>query len=151
MDRVNGELPERIESALRALDARASARAARVNPERVAERVLERLRREGRVEPRRVWGMRPAVLRVAAAVVVIAAGVAVTLVREPGTPTAAVLPTAIPAMDSLSTSELEAVLEAAGELKATNVAPAAASNDSLDNLSEQQLQKVLASLEDVAS
>jgi hypothetical protein len=147
MDPIDDELPERLEAALRSLDAQAAARAARVSPERVAARVLERLRREGAVEPRRVWWMRPAALRVAAAVVLVAAaGATVSLVRERSTQVAVRLPVAIAAMDSLSTGQLEAVLRATGEVRAANFGPVAPSNGSLDNLSEQELQKVLASL-----
>ena len=44
------------------------------------------------------------------------------------------------------TPQLEAVLEAAGEVRAANFGPVMPSNGSLDSLSEQQLQMVLASL-----
>ena len=44
------ELPEDLERAFRTLDAQAAMRAERVDPERVAERVLERLRTEARIE-----------------------------------------------------------------------------------------------------
>ena len=40
----------------------------------------------------------------------------------------------------------EAVLRAAGEVRAANFVPVSRSNGSLDSLSEQELQKVLASL-----
>lgn len=147
MDPVNGELPGRLAAAVRALDARAAEHAARVSPDRVAAGVLERLRREGAVESRRAWWMRPATLRMAgAAVLVVAAGWGVSLVRERSAATAIRLPVAIPAMDSLSAGQLESVLQAAGEMRAANFVPVSASNGSLDSLSEQQLQKVLASL-----
>jgi hypothetical protein len=142
---MKAELPEKLEAALRSLDARAAAESARVSPERVAARVLERLRREGIAETR-VWWLRPAVLRVAAAVaLVVAAGWTATVVRQHAAQTAIRLPVTIP-VDSLSAGQLESVLEAAGEVRAANFAPAAPSNGSLDSLSERQLQQVLASL-----
>ena len=145
MDPMNAELPEKLEAAVRSLDARATAQSARVSPERVAARVMERLRREGMVETR-VWWLRPAVLRVAAAVVlVVAAGWTATVVRQHAVQAALRLPVTIP-VDSLSTGQLESVLEAAGEVHSANFEPLAPSNGSLDNLSEQQLQQVLASL-----
>jgi hypothetical protein len=49
-------------------------------------------------------------------------------------------------VDSLNAQQLEAVLQAAGEVRAANFGPVTPSNGSLDSLSEQQLQLVLASL-----
>ncbi len=145
MDPMKAELPERLEAALRTLDARAAAQAARVGPERVAARVMDRLRREGMVDAR-AWWRRPAALRAAAAVVLLAAaGWTVSVVRQHTTETAVRLPVTIP-VDSLSTGQLEAVLKAAGEVRAANFGPVAPSNGSLDSLSERQLQQVLASL-----
>ncbi len=150
MDRLNEELTGKLAAAVRALDARAGERAARVDAGRVAGRVLERLRREGAVEPRRVWGMSPAALRVAAAaLIIVAGGVTFGVVRRSPEQAAIRLPVAIP-VDSLSTGQLESVLQAAGEVRASNFVPVAASNEALDSLSEQQLQKLLTSLEDVA-
>ena len=146
MDTMNAELPERLSAAVRALDARAAERAARVSPDRVAARVLERLRREGAVEARPIWWMHPAALRVAAAaVLLVAAGWTVSVVRQHSTQTAVRLPVSIP-VDSLNAQQLEAVLQAAGEVRAANFGPVTPSNGSLDSLSEQQLQQVLASL-----
>lgn len=149
MDPVKDELPGPIAAALKALDARAARAAARVNADRVAARVMERLRREGAVEPRRVWWVRPAVLRVAAALVVLlGVGATATRILDHGATTAAVrLPVAIP-VDSLSTQQLEAVLREAAQLRAANFVPVSSSNQLLDSLSEQELQKLLASLSD---
>lgn len=149
MDPVRDELPEPIAAALQALDARAARAAARLNADRVAARVVERLRREGTAEPRRAWWMTPAVLRVAAALVIlVGAGATAARMLDHGSTTAAVrLPVAIP-VDSLSTQQLEAVLRAVGEVRAANFAPVTSSNPSLDSLSEQELQKLLASLSD---
>lgn len=148
MDPMTDELPRQIEAAFQALDARAAGQAARVNADRVAARVLERLRREG-VEPRRAWWMRPAALRVAAGLVILmAAGATVSRVLDHTSTAAIRLPVAIPAMDSLNTGQLEAVLRAAGEVRASNFESVSASNEALDGLSEQELQKLLASLDD---
>ena len=145
MDPMNAETPDKLSAAVRALDARAAARSARVNPDRVASRVLERLRREGALDSRS-WWMSPAALRAAAAVVLlVAAGWTVSVVRQHPAQTAVRLPVSIP-VDSLSAQQLEAVLRAAGEVRAANFGPVTSSNGSLDSLSEQQLQQVLASL-----
>jgi hypothetical protein len=147
MDPMNAELPDRLAAAMRALDARAVERSARVNAEHVAAAVVERLRRGGAVEPERLWWMRPAALRVAAGLVlVVAATWTASVVREHSLQTAVSLPVTIPAMDSLSAGQLESVLQAAGQVRAANFGPVSPSNGSLDNLSEQQLQQVLASL-----
>ena len=143
MDPMNAELPDKLSAAVRALDARAAARAARVSSDRVASRVLERLRREG---AERSWWMSPAALRAAAAVVLlVAAGWTVNAVRQHSVQTVVRLPVSIP-VDSLNAQQLEAVLKAAGEVRAANFGPVTPSNGSLDSLSEQQLQQVLASL-----
>jgi len=147
MDPVNDGLPERLAAAMRELETRALQRSARVSAERVAARVEDRLRREGAVRSPRVWWLRPATLRVAAAVVlVVAAGWTVRLTHVAGPQAAVRLPVVMPAIDSLTTGQLESVLEAAGEVRAANFGPVLPSNGSLDSLSEQQLQMVLASL-----
>ena len=147
MDPVNEGLTGPLADAMRALDARAAERAAHISPERVAAAEVERLRREWAVEPQRVWWLRPAALRVAAAaVLVVAAGWTVSLLRGNSSQAAVRLPVPIPAMDSLTAGQLEAILQAAGDVHAANFGPVAPSNGSLDNLSEQQLQQVLASL-----
>jgi len=148
MDRMKDEMPRGIRVALEALEARTAKRAAAVDPERVAARVLERLRREGDEAPRQVWWFRPAALRFAAAVVVLAAaGLVVSRIPSRGPGSAGGLAVGISAMDSLSSRQLEAVLEAAAEVSpvADSVLPAS-SAASLDDLSEQQLETLLASL-----
>lgn len=145
MDPMNQELPGRLADAMRALDARSVRQSAQVSPDRVADRVLERLRDEGMVEPR-VWWLRPAALRMAAAaVLLVAAGWTVSVVRQHAIETAVRLPVSIP-VDSLNAVQLEAVLKAVGEVRAANFGPVTPSNGSLDSLSERQLQQVLASL-----
>lgn len=147
MDRMNEELPPEIAAALKALDERAGASAAQVDVEGVAARVLERLRHEE--TPRFPWTS-PAALRVAAAVVlVVAAGAVVTLrVEQQPQQTAALrLPVSIPAADSLDSGQLEAVVRAAGEVRPVvdSSAPTVAGG-SYDDLSDQQLEALLASL-----
>jgi hypothetical protein len=148
MDPMSSELPDGMRVALKALDARAAERAATVDVERVAARVVERLRHEG-AEPRRLLWMRPAAVRFAAGLVLlVAAGATARLIVErPSQSAARSLPVTLPAMDSLSTGQLEAVLKAAGELRAANFEAVPASNRLLDNLSEQELQQVLVSLD----
>jgi hypothetical protein len=149
MDRMNDELPRRLEAAVKALDVRVAERAGQVDVERVAARVLDRLRRGEAARPRRILWMSPIALRAAAAVVVLAAaGVVVNLTIDHRRPTASLrLPVAIPAMDSLSSGQLEAVLEATGDVRpvADSLVPAL-SGRSLDDLSDDQLQVLLASL-----
>jgi hypothetical protein len=154
MDRMKDDLPPEIRAAFEALDERAGARAARVDVEAVAARVLERLRHEE--SPRLRW-LSPAVLRAAAVVtVLVAAGAVVVLTRRPEPTTALRLPVGIAAMDSLSSTQLEAVLQAAGDLQpvadtavssqAAESALPASLGVSLDDLSEAQLETLLASL-----
>ena len=149
MDRMNDELPRELEAALKALETRAAERAARVDVERVAARVLERLRHGGAAPTRRLLWMSPVALRAAAAVVVLVAGGAlVTLTRERPQQSASVrLPVTIPAADSLNSGQLEAVLKAAGEVRpVVDTAAPVHSSGSLDDLSEPQLETLLASL-----
>jgi hypothetical protein len=147
MDRMNEEMPRGIRVALEALEARTARSAGTVDAERVAARVLERLRGEGAAAVRPVWWFRPASLRMAAAVVVLAAAgflVSRTPSRAPATAGSLVN---MSAMDSLSSRQLEAVLEAATSVSAVvdTTLPVSATV-SLDDLSEQQLETLLASL-----
>jgi hypothetical protein len=147
MDRMNEEMPRGIRVALEALEARTAKRAATVDVERVAARVLERLRRQGAEAPARVWWIRPAALRLAAAVVVLAAAGLLVSRLPSGAPASAGLTVGITTMDSLSSRQLEAVLEAATEVSpVADSALPASSTASLDDLSEQQLETLLASL-----
>ena len=145
MDRMNDELPPAVGEAWKALEARADQRAARVDVDRVAAGVVERLRREG-ARPSRFRWITPATLRAAAAVVVLVAGAAVVRLTTRGHE-AVRLPVGISAIDSLSSGQLEAVWEATGDVSpvADSVAPASAGT-SLDDLSEAQLEVLLASL-----
>ena len=158
-DHDGEELPRELAAAWKVVEARAAGRAARVDVERVAAQVLERLSR-GEVEaPRRLRWMSPVVLRAAAAVVVVVAGAVIANVATDHVQqaTALRLPVAIPAMDSLSSGQLEAVLEAAGDLNpaADSLLPVSGTGGgsgigtagaSLDDLNESQLETLLASL-----
>lgn len=147
MDRMNDELPPEIAAAFKALDERAGARAARVDVENVAARVLERLRHED--APRRWRWPSPSALRVAAAAVLVVAAGAVVAVRmeQPQQTAALKLPVSIPAADSLDSGQLEAVVKAAGEVRpAVDSSAPAVSSGSYDDLSDQQLETLLASL-----
>ena len=146
MDRMNDELPPEVGAAWKVLEARAAERAARVDVERVTAGVLERLRREGAEAPRFRW-ISPATLRAAAAVVVVLVAAASVVHLTTGRRTSVRLPVGIPAMDSLSSGQLEAVWEATGEVSpvADSTAPVTA-GVSLDDLSEAQLEVLLASL-----
>ncbi len=148
MDPVRDELPLEMAAAVRNLDARAAARAARVDVERVAEQVVERLRREGLAEPKRLAWLTPRALRIAAAVVVVAAaGATIKLAVPRPVPVPLPLPQVQAAIDSLSTGQMESVIKAAGEVRASGAVPAQAlSGSSYDDLSDQQLQTLLASL-----
>jgi len=155
MDRMNDELPPAIAAALEALDARAAKSAARVDADRVAAQVLERLRGGEGERPRRLMWMSPVALRAAAAVVVLVAAGAILNVATDHREQAASLrlPVAIPAMDSLNTPQLEAVLKAAGDVKAVaDSGSQGGSGGSLTDvpgdLTEAQLQTLLASLGD---
>ncbi len=159
MDRMKDELPPEIAAAWKALDERAAARAARVDVEAVAARVVERLRHEAPASRFRAAWLTPRAMRVAAAVVVVVAGVAVASLatRRSWQSTAMRLPVGIPAMDSLSSTQLESVLQAAGEVgpaedsaaavpAATDSVAPLSSGVSLEDLSEAQLEQVLASM-----
>lgn len=149
MDRMTDDLPPELGAAMEALNARAAARAERVDVEAVAARVRERLRRGEGAAVRRVFGLAPRVLRLAAAaLVVVMAGALFTVTRHrPAVTTALQLPVTIPAADSLDSGQLEAVLKAAGEVRPVmDTSATVVASGSLSGLSEQQLQTLLASL-----
>lgn len=158
MDRMKRDreerLPPELGAAMKALDARAAARAARLDVEEVASRVLDRLRREQATGIRRLRWLSPLTLRVAAAVVVlVVAGAVVTSRLERPRQVASVqLPVTIPSADSLNSSQLEEVLQAAGEVRPVvdSITPVAG-RGSLDGLSEQELETLLASLKGAES
>lgn len=151
------ELPEDLGRAFRKLDAWATRRAARVDPERVAARVLERLKAEpARRElmfPRRFgWPVAPRWIAVAAAALVVVAGGGVTarVLLQGGRGAAVPVPVVAAGLDSLSQQQLETVLRAAGEVKPVAVQVSGVSSaGTWDDLSEQQLRAVLQAVQQV--
>ncbi len=142
------ELPDDLERALRELDERAGRRAARVSPERVAARVVARLRAEPAGDARgvvRPWSARRRWVGLAAAalLVVTAGGVVLSQVQRRAAE-AVPVPVVARALDSLDLSGLERVLRVTGEVRPQGVEPVSvSSSDSFDDLSEAQLRAVL--------
>jgi hypothetical protein len=153
------ELPEDLERAFRTLDAQAAMRAERVDPERVAERVLERLRTEEAPAPR-VLSLSPgfrlsasgfrAFALAAAAVVLLLAGTTITglLRRDVATGSIAV-PVVAQGLDSLNQQQLETVLRVAGDVQPLAVQSFESPAGTWDDLSETQLRAVLQAVQQV--
>lgn len=144
------ELPEDLARAFRALDARAGRRAERVDPSRVAARVLERLR-DDEAPARRVFSLAPAfrfaaprywAVAAALAVLVIGGTVARTVIQG-GSSRSVAVPVAFQALDSLSQTQLETVLQVAGQVRPVATESATSSGSSLEGLNEQQLRALL--------
>ncbi len=137
------ELPDDLRRALAALDARATKAAAQVDAERVAARVLQRLRSEpAPAATPRHWRT---ALRVAAAVVVLAAGTVLVRVLtddRPGAPVAT-LPLELP--ESLSTTQATALMDAI--TAGTDSAAAAPVTLTLDDLNEAELRALLQAMQ----
>jgi hypothetical protein len=155
------ELPEDLERAFRTLDAQAAMRAERVDPERVAARVLERLRTEEAPAPRVLSlspGSRlhasffrlPAFALAAAAVVLLLAGTTITglLRRDIATGSIAV-PVVAQGLDSLNQQQLETVLRVAGDVQPLAVQSFESPAGMWDDLSESQLRAVLQAVQQV--
>ena len=142
------ELPDDLERALRALDAKAARRAAGVSAELVASRVLARLRAEGSRSPVRgirPWGAAPRwVGLAAAALVVLFAGSAVTVLLRTGAVPAVPVPVVAQGLDSLDVTGLERVLRVTGQVRPQAVvAVQAAGYGTWDDLTEEQLRALL--------
>ena len=149
---LNDKLPDRIAEALGALDRDASRRAEAVDANRVAARVLQRLRDEPvRVlRPRRVT---MGGLRIAAAVAVLVIGGAITqqlAFRDHGKHALGVLPPPAPGTSPiLDASTQAAMLHAVDEARASSDSVAAPSTSvTVDDLNEQELQALLNSMDD---
>lgn len=155
------ELPEDLERAFRTLDAQAARRAERVDPERVAAQVLERLRAEKAPAPRvlslfpafRLSAFRsrlPAFALAAAAVALLLTGTVATglLRREVATPSIGV-PVVAQGLDSLSQQQLETVLRVAGDVRPLAVESFGSPAGTWDDLSETQLRAVLQAVQQV--
>jgi hypothetical protein len=147
------ELPDGMARALKALDADAARRAAAVDPERVAERVLARLRQEPAVAAAGplAWAT-PRALRVAAAVVVLAAGTMATILggrgSQPGG--AGKAGVALPIWfsgDTLTQRQAEAVLKVIEEGALLNDTAPRPSTVSVGELSEEELRALLQAMQ----
>jgi len=149
------ELPGDLERALGKLDARAAGRAARVDPERVAARVLERLRSERAPSRWLAFPLRlaiPAVPRwaevaAAAALVVVAGGIAAGVLRGGGGSLA--VPVVAQSLDSLSRQQLETVLSVAAEVRPVVSDTVRLTGGVWEELSEEQLRAVLQAVQQV--
>lgn len=138
-------MDDELKRALDALDAKAGRSAAKVDVERVAARVLERLRTEPVAAPR---GTLANALRVAAAVALLIGAGATAVVlntRGPeGTVARLVLPTTIG--DSLSAEQADSLLQSIEDVRTLNVA-ADPSSGSVEELTEQELRALLEAMQ----
>lgn len=137
---------DELNEALKALEARAGRRAAKVNAERVAARVVERLRTEPAVE-RPTWGG-GRMLRVAAmaAVVITGGALATTLLRGPE-PAASLGACALPVCPTeLTAAQSDSLLRSLDEVRALNGA-ARSSSPSVEELNEDQLRALLQAMQ----
>lgn len=146
MDAMNekDELDGNLARALDELDARAERAARKVDAELVAARVLKRLR-EGDAEPawRPVWQL--ALVRAAAALVLMAA-TTVTVVRFASRPVHGVtLPVAAQA-EELSAGELDSMMTAVDEARSAGRAGAVTTSVTVYDLNEQELVALLTAL-----
>jgi len=134
----------KLQEVARRLGARA---ADRLDVERTAQAVVTRLRTEPRADIRVLGRIRPAWLRIAAALVLlVGAGVVALNVRVPLFTTSVPPATASGELSELSGDELRAVLEAVGQAggEQQEVSP---QDLSLEDLSAPQLRALLESLE----
>ncbi len=149
---LNDKLPDHIADALGALDRDASRRAEAVDANRVAARVLQRLKDEPvRVlRPRRVT---MGGLRIAAAVAVLVIGGAImqrVVFHDQGRHALAVLPPPAPGTSPiLDSSTQAAMLDAVEEARITSDSVAApTTNITVDDLNVQELQTLLSSMDE---
>jgi hypothetical protein len=142
------ELSKELKRALETLDARAARRAGRVDVERVAARVAERLRTEpeAAVPAPRV----PRAVRVAAAVALLITGgvLAGTLLDGPAGGGAARAGWAPDRgwLDSLTPEQADTLLETLSEVRLLNVV-AAPSSGNVEELSAEELRALLQAME----
>ena len=153
------ELPEDLERAFRTLDAQAAMRAERLDPERVAARVIERLRTDEAPAPRvlslspgfrlSAFGFRAFALA-AAALVLLLAGTTITgLLRRDVTTGSIAVPVVAQGLDSLNQQQLETVLRVAGDVQPLAVQSFGSPAGMWDDLSETQLRAVLQAVQQV--
>ena len=145
MDDVN-EVPRELREALDALEVRAARAASTVDVERVAARVLERLRTEpvDEVPVRRwTWTARRAA---AAALMLVGGGlVARRMTMAPPVVASRALP--VPAAESLSTQQAEAALEAAGQVHSSDTTAIGSTTVLVDDLTEAELRALLRAMQ----
>jgi hypothetical protein len=147
------ELREPLAGALKALDERATRRAAAVDAARVAAHVLQRLREEPVIVMRpRPWNL--TALRVAAAVAVLVIGGAVAqrlLVGPRGSGMAMGLPVVTSAeglvVDSTDATQETALLAAVDDARAAAHGALPATTVLVEDLTEQELQTLLSTME----
>jgi hypothetical protein len=154
MDDLN-ELPDDLKRALESLDARSERRARAVDPRRVAERVLARLRSEPAEDARPRWQglLRVAALAAAAVIVLAALSVAVMRIRTGSIApesAAAALPVELD-QESLAVGQADALLKAAENIPVTAAAETEPSMVTVEELDEQELQTLLHDMETLNS
>jgi hypothetical protein len=121
--------------------------AERLDVERAAQAVVTRLRTEPRAELRVLGWIRPAWLRIAAALVmVLGAGVVALNVRTPSFTTSLPAASTGGELSELSGDELRAVLDELGQARGEQQ-PVSAQDVGLEDLSAPQLRALLESLE----
>jgi hypothetical protein len=146
------ELPDQIARALDRLDARAERRAGRVDAERVAARVVARLRAEPDVATLSVLGRRfalRAMVRVAASVAILATGgvVAVKLLRHAPEPKQGWLPVVdARAARVLTASRADSLIRAVDQVRVLN-GPVPVSSASVEELNAQELRALLQAMQ----
>jgi hypothetical protein len=138
-------MDDELKRALEALEARAERSAVRVDVERVAARVLERLRTEPVAAPVRSLAKS---LRVAAAVVLLAGAGATAVLLSGRGPEGAVARLVLPTTlgDSLSPEQADSLLRSIEEVRTLNVA-ADPSSGSVEELTEQELRALLEAMQ----
>lgn len=149
MDPVKLELPDRMIRALEAAEAEAALRAAMVDTDRVASRVLQRLAAQPAETARLArWLAVPRLVAVAATVVVLAVAAGVAVRRVGGGPGRAALALPVPGdvSDSLIANHAEALLQVVDSVRPRGtVGPVTAI--SLDDLNEQELRALLQAMQ----
>lgn len=143
------ELPPRLKQALDALAARSARHAAKVNADRVAARVLERLRTEpvaARPGTVRLGLPRRALFAVAAAMAIVLAGALYLARSAPPAPVTADA-CALPACPTgLTAAQSDTLLEALEQVRALNGTPLV-SSASVEELNEEQLRALLQAMQ----
>jgi len=127
-----------------------TAAADKLDVDRIAARVVERLRSDTSSEARPSW-IQPAWLRIAAAVVIVVGGAVVvsqlTPGRRPGVSPAHAAHLVADDLSDLSADELQAVLASFDDLTTVDSVAVPESSNDLRELDAQQLRAVLRSLE----